>query len=357
MIKSEVGSHVRAQHGGPHSVPGGSAGGVVDFSTNAGPLRTPRVVVAALWRAADTAFAYPDPDAKELCAAIARRHRISAKSVIAGNGATEIIYEYCRAFLGPKTHVLVQAPTFAEYASAARLCGARVSRHRTMDVAEDAAGFISRIPKKGCVFLCNPNNPTGALVARKLVLEIADTASKRGSQLFVDECFAELCPRDESVIGNVRTHDNLFVVRSFTKLFGIPGVRIGYGVGPVRVTAPMNEARVPWSVSGLGQSAGIAALGCRGHAAKSADAAAREVDYLYTAINAMDGMSAMPSMANFVLARSSRYTGAQIRSRLLKKGMLVRDCSSFEGLDPSFIRIGVRSHRENAALVRMLGSL
>lgn len=357
MIRREVGTHTRAEHGGPYSVRSANPDGLIDFSSNIGPLKAPRKVIAALERSVNTAFAYPDPDSKQLCSAIAQHHKTSVRNIIAGNGATEIIYEYCRAFIRPKMHILVQAPTFAEYASAASLCGANIIKQKTMDISNNSTEFIKKIPHRGCVFVCNPNNPTGALVTRKLILEIAAEALKKESQLFVDECFIEFCSSNESVIRDVRLHENLFVLRSFTKSFGIPGVRIGYGVASAQIVAPMREAKVPWSVSGLAQSAGIAALGCQGHVAKAASAALKEVNYLYTAINAIDGMSAMPSMTNFVLARSSRYTGQKIRSKLLKKNILVRDCSSFDGLDSSFIRIGARTHKENMTLVGALESL
>lgn len=331
---------------------------MIDFSSNVGPLRAPPKIIAALASGLSTSFAYPDPDSSQLRTAIAKNHRVGAKSVVVGNGATEIIYEYCRAFIRERMHVLVQAPTFAEYASAARLCGAKILTHHTMDIASNPSEFTSSIPRNGCVFVCNPNNPTGGLIGRKLVLEIAGEAAKKRSQLFVDECFIELCARNESVIRNVRSHDNLFVVRSFTKSFGIPGVRIGYGVGTERTAMAMTNAKVPWSVSGLAQSAGIAALGCKKHMTDAKNAVSQELGYLQSAINAIDGLKcAMPSMANFVLVKSSHYSAAQIRSRLLKKKILVRDCSSFDGLDSSFIRVAVRTRAQNRTLVRALESL
>lgn len=357
MIKSEVKAHVRAEHGGPHSVPNGNAPKVVDHSSNTGPLRPPQKLLAALRRSSSEVFAYPDPDAEKLCTAIAARHKISRGMVIAGNGATEIIYEYCRAFVKSGMPVLVQAPTFAEYASASSLCGGRITRHATMDIAKNVKEFASHIPKNGCVFLCNPNNPTGTLVSKKDILHIAKKAANKGSQLFVDECFMEFAPKNETVIKSIKSHKNLFVLRSFTKIFGIPGVRIGYGVGSSKVVSAMSEAKPPWSVSGMAQLAGITALKCGDHITKSARTAAKETDYLYTAINSIKGMSAIPSMANFVLASSSRHTGRQIRSKLLKKGFLIRDCSSFEGLDAHFIRIAARTHNQNVALVQTLESL
>ena len=337
---------------------GGNAPGVIDFSSNTGPLSPPRPVIAALSRGADGALAYPDPDAGKVRTALSARLRVSTRNIMVGSGATEIIYEYCRAFVRQRTRVLVQAPTFAEYASASRLSGAIVDLHHAMDISDDMPGFVSRIPRRGCVFVCNPNNPTGTLLDRRCVLEIVCEAARRGSQVLVDECFIEMCKQGRSVVRDVRSHDNLFVLRSFTKLFGVPGVRIGYGIGTTSTASALRRAKVPWTVSRLAQSVAIAALGCKGHVARTKKAVAVELRYLQNAINATDGFRcAIPSVANFVLVRSSRLQAASIRSRLLKRGILIRDCSSFDGLDSSFIRIAVRTRRENMVLVKELGAL
>ena len=358
MIRAEVASHSRAGHGGPHSVRGGDAPGIIDFSSNTGLLPAPRALVNAIRRSAGAVTAYPDPDSTQVRQKIAARHGLGVDNIVVGNGATEIIYEYCRAFLGPKTGVLVQAPTFSEYASAARLCGAAVVSHHVMDVSEDLSGFAGRIPRGGCVFVCNPNNPTGALLGRRDILEIAGAAARRNAQLFVDECFIELCEGGRSAIRDVRSHDNLFVLRSFTKTFGIPGVRIGYGAGDPPTASAIRQAKVPWSVSGTAHAVALAALRCDAHVKRAKKAAAAERRYLEDAINATRSFKcAMPSRANFVLVKSARLDSAQVRAKLLRKKILVRDCSSFEGLDDSFIRVAVRGRRENEALIRALESL
>ena len=355
MIKTH--SHTRAEHGGIYSVRGGDAKGVIDFSSNTGPLRSPAKVIAAIRHKGDFAFVYPDPDSKNICLAIGKHYKINEKSIIAGNGATEIIYEYARAFIKKGTKVLIQAPTFAEYESAAKLCGAKIITHKSMDLEKDSTRFINDIPRNGCVFVCNPNNPTGVLVRRKLVLEIAKAAMKKKSQLFVDECFMEFCARNESVIKNVTSHQNMFVVRTFTKLYGIPGIRIGYGIGNKNLIRTITNIKVPWSVSGFAQSVAIAALGCKEHVIKSRNVTTRETAYLQKAINAIEGLDAMPSMTNYILVKSTTHDSKYIHSRLARKKILVRDCSSFTGLGSSFIRIAARTRAQNKTLIEALESL
>jgi len=363
MMRREAATHRRAVHGGPHSVRGGAAEGVMDFSSSVGPLGPPGPIVAALSRGIETAIAYPDPEYAALRAAVARARGIRAGSVVVGGGASELIHGWCRAFVSAGTRVLVQAPTFGEYASAARLCGGAVEEADALELRGHLGRFLSMIPRSGCVFLCRPNNPTGELVQRKSVLEIVDEAARRGSQVLVDEAFIEFAPKGESVLGEAAARDNLYVVHSLTKTFGVPGVRFGYAVGSAGTAAALRASSAPWGVSGLAERVATVAMPLlssssnASHVRKSRTACRREKKFLCDGIGGLGGYSCVgKSAANFVLVRSRRRHARPLRDLLLKRRVLVRDCSSFSGLDSSHIRISLRGRAENEVLLKALAS-
>ncbi len=363
-MRREVLTHKRAEHGGPHSVRGGIARSVMDFSSSIGPLGPPGPVIAAIERGIDASLAYPDPDYAALRAVVAEAREADDAQVVIGCGASELIHDWTRAFVTPQMGVLMQAPTFSEYASAARLCGARVEEFATMDLGEDIGGFISKIPRKGCVYVCNPNNPTGELLGRREILEIVDAAAKVDSQVLVDEAFIEFTARKASVIGDAPGRKNLYVVHSYTKTFGVPGVRVGYGIGNSDTASALREARIPWTVSGIAHGVAMAATPLlvaksrASHISKLRAMCQKESRYLRREIDAIDGFECTDHhAANFFLVEVSGRTSREVRNMLLKKGMLVRDCASFSGLGDRHIRISLSTHQENMHFVKAIRSI
>ena len=169
-----------------------------------------------------------------------------------GNGAIEILYNFCNVFL-QKKDVLIPVPTFGEYEVASKLADSKLKFFKTMNLSKDIDLFCKAIPKKGCVFICNPNNPTGQLVSKKHLESIIDIAKKKSSIVFVDECFIELVQNtNSSVISLVKKYDNLFVLRSLTKSFGLAGIRIGYAITSKQMAETLKKIKVPWSINAVG---------------------------------------------------------------------------------------------------------
>lgn len=349
-FRPEAVAHVRAVHGGANAtVPGRP---LLDFSSNMTPAGIPPQV-GRMRPDPGSVYDYPDPQCRNLIRRLARYVRLAAAHLVAGNGAVEIIYDFCR-IMPRATRVLVSAPTFGEYEAASRLAGLRVSFLNSMDLHTDLSGLVSAIPERGCVFICNPNNPTGTLLDKSEVLEVADAASARSSLVFVDECFTEMVPRRrESVISHVRSRDNLVVLRSLTKSFGLAGLRIGYAAAPVHVASLLARVQVPWSVNAVAQKAGLAALDSPGHINRTRKIISKEYEFLYNTINKIPGMRCYESAANFILIRTRRDS-ARLQRDLMRCGILVRDCRSFRNLDCHHIRIAVRDHHDNLLLVRAL---
>ena len=230
-IASNIADHRPVSHGGLFSIKDPKPD-ILDFSSNISPLGSSPLVRKTIKNQVKNIETYPDSDSAELRDNLSWYTKIPTNQIVVGNGATELIYNFCNAFFSKGTKVVIPIPTFGEYEAAAKLSGAKVAFVKTMNLNETLDGFIRKIPNNGCVFVCNPNNPTGILIPRKKMVRLIQAAKKKETIVFVDESFIELVPDfEESVAKDVKKYENLFVLRSMTKSFGLAGIRIGYGLG------------------------------------------------------------------------------------------------------------------------------
>ncbi|MDX1441816.1 MAG: threonine-phosphate decarboxylase CobD [Nitrosopumilaceae archaeon] len=349
-------SHKPVRHGGVYSISEPSSE-ILDFSSNINPLGPPQKVNKTIKKNLETLSIYPDPESKFLRKLLQKYTKTPISQIVVGNGATEIIYNFCNSFLSKKTSVLIPIPTFGEYEAASTLSGARMKFFKTMDLNKNLEEFVLKIPRNGCIFICNPNNPTGKLLAKNKMKIILDSAKKKNSFVFVDECFIELVPNyNESIISLVKKYSNLFVLRSLTKSFGLAGIRIGYGIGSEKMIKILNKIKIPWNVSGLAQHAAIAALSNTNHLDKSKRIIQDELNYLKSKITRLDNFECIDSTTNFILIKS-KIDSSILQKKLLKKKILIRDCSNFRGLDNSYIRVAVKTRKENQRLIKAMGQL
>jgi len=339
--------HHRVVHGSAASYPG-LADNVIDFSSNVNPLGAPSTAKQATFADLEK---YPDTASARLKERLAEYARVPHSRITVGNGASELIYDFCRAFVLEKMPVLVLVPAFGEYEAACRLAGARITPYKTMNAASDIDDIIRCMPHGGCIFACNPNNPTGSLVPKKAMREMTKAAAERNALVFLDECFIEMAQADESLIHD--KCDNLFVLRSLTKSFGLAGVRAGYGIGSRKMIDIMDRIKVPWSVSGYAQYIATKALADASHIARTKRLLKREYAYLRRELAKVRGISCYDSAANFILIRTDTDSKT-VQKELLRKGILVRDCSSFAGLGRNHIRVAIKTRKENRLLVEAL---
>lgn len=352
-LNQNIASHRPVSHGGRYSVKNPSPD-LLDFSSNINPLGTTPMVRRYLKRKLGSISEYPDSDSINLRKSLQWYCKIPYEQIVVGNGATEIIYNFCKAFLSKKTHALIPIPTFGEYEAAANLSECKISFFKTMNLKKDLNNFLSKIPKNGCVFVCNPNNPTGTLLSKTNLLQIIQTAKKKSSLVFVDESFIELVPSsNESVIKHVKKFSNLFILRSMTKSFGLAGIRVGYGIGSKQIISIMSNLKIPWNVSGLAQYAAGAALCSMSYLEKSKKIIKQESNYLRNSISKIDGFTCHNTSTNFILIKTKQKSKT-IQKKLLKKKILIRDCSTFHGLNNNYIRIAVKTRKENQKLVKAL---
>lgn len=336
--------------------------GTVDFSVNVNPLGPPQSVVDALQRSLGLVERYPDPKHMGLRRKIASTLGVGPAEVVVGCGSTELIYLVAEAWiraLGGSPRALIAEPTFGEYEVAVRRVGGRaLFVFASQDLRFDVGAIVGRIPRGGMVYLCNPNNPTAQTLRGSLVEEVAAECGRRGALLVVDEGFVEFSaePQQNSVVGFVGSCDNLVVLRSPSKLYAIPGLRVGYAVCSARLAAKVRALQQPWSVGVLGEIGLMAALDDHEFVERSRQYVFSERERFSAMLGAIRGLRVYPSDTNFLLVDvgGTGLSGAQLKQRLLGKGFLVRDCSDFRGLGDHYVRLAVRRGRENEALVSAL---
>lgn len=324
----------------------------LDFSANTNPYGTPQGVLNAMSAVLNRVHQYPDPYCRELVEAIAAFESVPRDWILCGSGAAELIYAYCEA-LRPR-RVLELAPTFSEYALALERMGCRVERYplkkeNCFSLTEEFLPALEQ-SRPDVLFLCNPNNPTGQLIDLPLLEKILDVCEKQGSSLFVDECFLDLSDDGISLKSHLEEHPNLFLLKAFTKSYGMAGVRLGYCLCvDGQLLQKMSRTVQPWNVSALAQSAGVAALQECEFLRKTRALIPTERQWLQEQLEAL-GFWVCPSRANYLLFHGSQ----DLREQLRKQGIAIRGCGNYHGLGTGWYRIAVRLHGENECLIRAM---
>ena len=187
--------------------------------------------------------------------------------------------------------------------------------------------------------------------------KIVKTAEKKSSLVFVDETFIELVPdSNPSLVKTLKSYENLFILRSFTKSFGLAGLRIGYGLGSKKIIEVLQRVKIPWNVNYIAQMAASAALCYSDFLEKSQQNIKKEYSFLINALSKINWLSYYPSSTNFILIKT-KINSKKLQKKLLKKNILVRDCSTFCGLDENYIRIAVKNRIQNKLLLEALGEI
>jgi threonine-phosphate decarboxylase len=306
---------------------------ILDFSASINPLGIPEGALNAIKEETKRLAHYPDPYQKEFRKALADYHDIDPAFIIAGNGSTELIYLVVRA-LNPKK-VLIPVPTFSEYERASALNGSEILFFESKETSDNyyASYQIDRTAllkamtssRPDMVFLCNPNNPTGALLKKGEVMEIAEVARDLGIYLIVDEAFIDFVP-SESVIKEVLSNPFLIVLRSMTKFYSLAGLRLGYGVFHENTVEKVWAFKEPWTVNSFALKAGIACINDKDFKARTL-VAIKEWKNLVEEFFKRLNIRYIPSEVNFYL-----FKFRDVSAYLKSQGILIRDCSDFRGL-------------------------
>jgi threonine-phosphate decarboxylase len=318
----------------------------LDFSTGVNPLGMPLEAMEALQ---EDFSSYPDPHCRSLAAALSENLRIPKEWLLFGNGAADLIWRIVLS-LKPKKSLLIE-PSFSEYRLALIFMGCEIQTHflleeRSFSLSDKILAEIS--PDLDLIFICNPNNPTGNAHNPALLEEISGLAKKYEIFLVVDECYLPF----SGLPSCVRLLENPWVAAlgAFTKTYALAGLRLGYMLSSCESLLEGVYSSGPcWSVSSAAQAAGEACLGASGFLEKSAAYVKGEREWLDLRLREL-GLQVFPSVSSFLLAKAPKG----LCQGLLEKGILVRDCGSFPGLDSSYIRIGAKKREQNETLCKAI---
>ncbi len=338
---------------------------MLDFSASINPLGPSPHVWKAIAGSRHLLTHYPDPGCWDLRQALADHWRIEPGQIVIGNGSTELIDAIPRAL---KIHrLLVIQPTFSEYAGAmdrvggevTTVCAERTARYA---IPVDRLCRMIDAPKGGTrsidgLVLCHPNSPTGQACSLDDLTRLARAAHRRGTWLIVDEAFADYCP-ELSILPQAASWPHVVVLRSMTKFYALPGLRVGYAVARHAIARRLQRQLPPWSVNIMGQVAALAALRDLAHAKKSLRYMEKERRRFAASLAALPGCMVIPTCANYLFVELPHgWSARRVTERLRRDGLLIRDCSAVPGSHAGAVRIAVRTRRENDRLIQALSLL
>lgn len=328
---------------------------LLDYSANINPLGMPNGVKEALINGLESCACYPDPLCRALVEALSVYHDVEPEAIICGNGAADLIFRllYARK---PK-RALVLAPTFAEYALAMEAVGCKCEEYALNEKNGFllTEGILDAIDETiEMVFICNPNNPTGVVTSKEMMEKILGKCEKVGAILVIDECFNEFIDEAEaaSMIDMLMNSKKLFILKAFTKMYAVAGLRLGYGLcSDQQLMKQITACAQAWSVSTLAQLAGIAALKETAYVAKTRALIKDQRLYLRQSLESL-GMKVYASEANYIFFRNE--TGLNLKEKMKKYGILIRSCANYTGLDERYYRIAVKGAVDNQRFVACL---
>ncbi|MDO4941410.1 MAG: pyridoxal phosphate-dependent class II aminotransferase [Lachnospiraceae bacterium] len=330
---------------------------ILDFSANIHPDGMPDEVARAMQASLKESIHYPDPDCVKLRQCIAKKHDISMKHVICGNGAADLIFHL--AFVLKKNKILLPIPAFTEYEEAfyAASRGNISMNYYEMDqksflIEEDILDKMD--DSVDILILCNPNNPTGQLIDPELLDRIMEKAKRCHIFVLLDECFLDFIVdgKHYSLIPYYQEYPNLFILKSFTKMYGIPGIRLGYGISAdMDLIGDIKRTMQSWSVSHVAQAAGIAACSLNEYEEKTAAEVEKNRRWLLERLKKI-GFQVWEGSANFLFFRAAGCM--DLYDRCMEKGICIRHCNNYRGIGNDYYRVAVRTQADNERLIRIL---
>ncbi|MCX7746416.1 MAG: threonine-phosphate decarboxylase CobD [Clostridia bacterium] len=332
---------------------------ILDYSANINPLGIPDIMKKAFISSIGNAVHYPDPDCSELKEEISRYLSIPIENIIIGNGASEVIFLLFKTLNLNK--ILIPSPTFSEYCNAAEDAGVEVDYFLLMEKDEfklDADLLINRSHGCDAIMLCNPNNPTSTMVNREDLLKILHFAFEKSMVLIVDEAFIELTKEgnENSLIDQIENYHNLFIIRAFTKVFSIPGVRLGYGLGEAGLIKKMWRQKMPWSVNSFALSIGKVLPELKEYLSDTSGWLKEELHWFYDELTKIKELKVFKPETNFILIKilCDRFDASRLFKALAARGIIIRDASNFKTLNNKFFRIAVKDRNSNVKFLAII---
>lgn len=329
--------------------------GSIKLASNENPLGPSPMAVQAIMDKVHGLHRYPDGSGYYLKTKLSEKYGLPMSQIILGNGSDELIDLIARTFLSPGEHAVQTDPAFLIYETAVKAAGGQLTSVPLADFRIDLNGMAEAVmPSTKIIFLTNPNNPTGAAFSRE---ELIGFLNKVPENVFValDEAYIEFASDEEVAQGLdlLSSHPLLVVLRTFSKLYGLAGLRIGYGFASSEVIDFMNRVRLPFNANSLAQAGAIAALEDADFVARTLKVVREGLQYLYQNLDAL-GLEYLPTQTNFFLIRVPRK-GKEIYELMLKQGIIVRAMDSYGLAD--YIRINVGLPEENERFIQTLKAI
>jgi len=334
---------------------------VLEFSGPINYLGPPQSAIEAVKQNARLIKFYPDPNPVEFKEEIARYvgHDVQEENVLLGNGSIELIYMIAESL--PKGHkALIPVPSFSEYEKATLRLGGEpvfVQLHENFELeTEKIKKAITSDTKILCI--CNPHSPSGTLYSKKQLLELVEFCNKKDVIFSVDENYIEFADQSlkNTLAGAVKDYENLFVIRSVTKFYGMAGIRFGYALAATNLIDKLETVRQPWSINGFACQVTTAALNDTQFIENTKITIAKNRETLAKALGEIEGLHVYPSVTNFLLVKiqNRKITSTMLKELLAKEHILIRDCCTFMGMDDSYFRVTIRSEKDNQILVKKI---
>ena len=331
-------------------------GELLDYSSNINPLGVPESFKRAIIENFDILEKYPDPDYVELRENIGRYNKVDVKNIIAGNGATEILFLYMKAMKPKKT--LIISPSFAEYKRALDSVESEIIHYPLLEENNynlDIESFLKEVPKCDLVVICNPNNPTGSFISLENIKKINDVLSEKGIKLFIDEAFIEFIRGWEDMTSVLLEDKNIFVMRALTKFFAVPGVRLGYGITyDEEIMKKMEKYKEPWSVNSFADIAGKIMLWDKEYIEATENWIEEEKKWFYEESCKIENIKTFKTNVNFILVKLLKKNSSVVRDEMIEKGVVVRDASNFMFLNEQYIRLAIKNRENNIKVLQAL---
>ncbi|WP_026477751.1 threonine-phosphate decarboxylase CobD [Alkaliphilus transvaalensis] len=337
---------------------------ILDFSANINPLGVPETLKKILVNTISDLINYPDINYDDLKNAIGEKYKLSQDHIYVGNGGVQVIFDFIRA-VKPKKSLVVH-PTFAEYERALQGVESKIEEYQLKEESEfllNVEDLLQKIDEGyDLVVLCNPNNPTGTLTSKEKLKPLMELCQKKGTFLLIDEAFMDFIEAGEeiSLLTDCKDWDHLLITRSFTKFYGIPGLRLGFGVCSHHgVLNQLNKQMIPWTVNTFASNFGKVLLEETSYEDSTYQWLKNEKAYFINELEKLGLFKIYQSSANYIFMKllNDEIDVKTLREELIKHHILIRDCSNFKGLDNRFLRIAIKDFKANQRMIQALKSV
>ncbi len=324
---------------------------IVNLNSNENPYPLPESILRAIAEEARQAARYPNPSYAELKRKLSHYTGLPEENIALANGAGELLSHLCTLFLEPLDRVVIPLPTYTMYAFLAMLRDASIAfvEPHGRELYPSLDEILSAAEDAKLIFLCSPNNPTGAAMVKGDIMRIVAGTE---ATVVVDEAYFEFCGR--SVADKVREYENLVVVRSFSKFFGLAGLRVGYALASEKIAELLEKIRNPFCISRIAEKAAVKAIEEVEYFNRAKDRIIQERERLFNELQKIRGLKPYPSEANFLLVKLLGIPAGELMEKLYRRGIIVRNVSGLPGLKGDHVRITVGTPEENRRLISAL---